>query len=175
MGDGDDLFVHRVVVLPRRHLHRLRRIPVAGGEGQRGVVEGQVGVCDASDGHRYVSDGLGVQHHRVRVRVSLLYVERGLRYRHPCSVVVRDGDRDAGGGQTVVFGVTTRSDGVLDGNDLFVYGVVVLPAVTSTVCAVSQLLVVKVSVVLLRVSSVSTTPSIATDTSPIGSESRTTV
>ena len=126
MGDVDHLFVHRVGVLSRRHPHGLSRLPVAGCEGKRGLVECYIGVGDTSDRHCHVPNRLGIQDDGVGVEVSLFYLERCVGDRHPGSVVVRHGDRHTAGGQAIVFGVVTRTDGVRDVDHLFVDGVVVL-------------------------------------------------
>ena len=124
--DVDHVFVDGVVVLSCRHPHGLCRVPAAGREGERGLVEGQVCAGEAAHGHRHVPGRLGIQDDGVGLEVSLLHVNGGLRDRHSGSVVVRHGDRHTAGGQAIVFGVVTRTDGVRDVDHLFVDGVVVL-------------------------------------------------
>ena len=98
MCDGDHIFIHSVVVLFGRNGHRPHHLPVAGRERYTVPVEGHVRSGDAANGQRYVARWFRVEGNGVGVGVPLLNIEGGLGDRHPDSVVVRHGHRDAGGG-----------------------------------------------------------------------------
>ena len=115
VGDGGRV-VHRVGVLGGSHRHRLRRAPVARGEGQGGRRHRHVGTTGLGDADHHVGGGLRVQPHRVGAAAALVHRQRGLGHAHPGGVVVGDGHGHPGDGHVVVLvGAPGGVDGVGDG------------------------------------------------------------
>ena len=87
------LVVQRVAVLCRRDRHRLLRIPVRVGEGERGRLEGDVAVARLRGRHRDRTGRLRIELHRVAPVTALFEYELHRRHGHTARVVVHDPHR----------------------------------------------------------------------------------
>ena len=120
--------VRGVVVLARRHRHRLHRVPGGPGEGQGVLIAGHDGVgvhrhiaARARHSHRDNVRGLGRERHRVGRAAALRHGQRRPAEGESGGVVVGDGDRHSAGDPAVA-----TASGAVGQRRAVVRGIIVL-------------------------------------------------